>query len=56
MSMVINGIELSDEQLAAIVPVINKFAQKTRINKKQMEEECLAAMKEAGCPLLPTKD
>lgn len=56
MSMLINGIELTDEQLAAIVPVVNKFSQSSRTNKKQMEDECLAAMKEAGCPLLPAKD
>lgn len=56
MSMVIKGVELSDDQLNAITPVIKKFAQRSRINKQQMEEECLKAMQEAGCPLHPVED
>ena len=51
MSMVIQGIELSQEQLDAIVPVINKYAKKPSNNPAKMEVDCLAAMEKANCPL-----
>lgn len=53
MSMVMDGKELSEAQIAAVNPVIAKYMQKARINKKAMESECLQAMIDAGCPLHP---
>lgn len=55
MGMYLCGIELTDEQMAAINPVINKNTLKSRINKQKMEQDCLEAMKEAGCPLIVPK-
>lgn len=51
MSMVIQGIELTDQQMAAINPVINQYSKKARIDVKKMEADCLEAMQAAGCPL-----
>lgn len=55
MGMVLQGVELDDDQMAAIVPVINQYAQKSRMTTKdklQMEQDCLEAMKAAGCALV----
>ncbi len=54
MGMVIQGVELSDRQLAATTPVINQYSKKrmTTKGKLQMEMDCLEAMKAAGCPLV----
>jgi len=54
MGMVIQGVELDDKQLAAIVPVIHRYSKKRMIpkDKLQMEKDCLDAMKTAGCPLI----
>lgn len=55
MSMVIKGVELSGEQMKAIVPIINQYSQKSRLTTKdklQMEKDCLDTMQKAGCPLV----
>lgn len=54
MGMVLKGVELSDEQMAVINPLINQYSQKSRLTTKdklQMEKDCLDAMQKAGCPL-----
>lgn len=51
MSIAINGIELTDAQMCAITPIINRHANMPRIDVAKMEAECLLAMKEAGYPL-----
>lgn len=54
MGMVIQGVELDDKQLAAIVPVINQYSKKrmTTKDKLRMEKDCLDAMQAAGCPIV----
>lgn len=56
MSMEIDGVELTDQQMAIINPLINEYSKATRINLKKMKADCLAAMEAAGCPLLPEPD
>ncbi len=54
MGMVLKGVDLSDEQMKAVVPLINQYSQKSRLTTKdklQMEKDCLDAMQNAGCPL-----
>ena len=48
-------LDLSDEQMKGIVPLINRYSQKSRLTTKdklQMEKDCLGAMQKAGCPLV----
>lgn len=55
MGMELKGVELSDAQMAAIVPIINRYSEKRRITAKDrvvMEKECVVAMREAGCALV----
>lgn len=54
MSMRIRGVELDDQQLNSIVPIINKYSQKrlTKKEKARMETDCIEAMNAAGCPLI----
>jgi len=51
MSLVIKGVELTQEQINVILPIINRYSQKPRLDKLAMERECLEAMEHAGCPL-----
>jgi hypothetical protein len=44
-SVEIKGVKLSQEQLDAIIPVLNSNPP-----RKRFETLCLAAMEEAGCP------
>lgn len=55
MGMELKGVELTDEQMKAIVPLVNQYSQKCRLTAKdklQMEKDCLDAMQKAGCPLV----
>lgn len=51
MGIIMRGKELTQEQLDAIVPVINAHMI-GRISKKKFEPACIEAMDKAGCPLI----
>lgn len=50
LSIIIRGKKLTQEQLDAIVPVVNDRTSR-RMTAQKFEEACLKAMKDAGCPL-----
>lgn len=50
LQVIHRGHSLSQEQLDALVPVLNKSMRK-RMSKKKFEEECDAALIAAGCPV-----
>ena len=52
LSVKVRGKELTQQQLDAIVPVVNDRMNK-RVSAKNFEDSCLKAMEEAGCPLTP---
>lgn len=49
MGIVLQGKELNQEQLDAVLPVINA-RMIGRISHKKFEAACLEAMDKAGCP------
>lgn len=50
LSIELRGTKLNQDQLTAIVPVMNERMNR-RMSKKQFEEACVKAMADAGCPL-----
>ena len=50
LTISLRGVLLSQEQLDAIVPVMNK-TMRTDMSPKEFEAACINAMREAGCPL-----
>lgn len=50
MSLLIGNHKLTQTQLDAIVPVINKSLTE-RMSKKRIEQECIDACEAAGCPI-----
>ena len=52
LSITLKGYKLSQDQLDAIVPVINRRMLKSpRLSLRKFEEACVKAMAESGCPL-----
>lgn len=55
MGVVLQGKELNQDQLDAIVPVINE-RMRGRVSARKFESACLEAMDKAGCPFIPDED
>lgn len=55
MIIELDGVKLSQPQLDAIVPVLNKWMGRPQLNKKKFNGDCRQAMNDAGCPLLSEK-
>lgn len=50
LEITLNGQVLRQDQINAIVPVINKYIKKAPHDRKDYEKECIKAMIAAGCP------
>ena len=52
MNIMIKGQRLTQEQLDAIVPIMNR-SMWGEVSQSELEAEALKAMEAAGCPLVP---
>ncbi len=50
LSIVHRGHELTQQQLDALIPVLNR-SMRGEINKRKFEAECDKALEAAGCPV-----
>jgi len=52
LKITVNGKKLNQNQLDAVVPIINQSLNLRRgMSKKKFEAACIKSMRKAGCPL-----